>query len=139
MPSSKRPAPGSKRARHARWRRISTWVTLAALIGFTIATISFVGALNRDTSAEATRDLLARIAKALQEQAGRNGALPPTLSELQPTVASGEIVREDAYGTLIQFHRLDDQSFVLRSLGKDGAPNTADDILWPADAQWPGP
>ena len=137
MTSPKRPAPGSKRARHIRWRRISTWVTLVALLGFTVATISFFGSLNRDKNADATRDLLMRIAAALQDQAERVGTLPATLGDLQPTVASGEIVREDAYGTLIQFRRVDDKTFHLRSLGKDGVAGTADDILWPAESAWP--
>ena len=126
------PKPGAKRARHQRWRRISTWVTILALAVFVVATVSFIGSLNEDTDAEATRDLLRRIATALSDQAGRNGALPETLAELQPTVASGEIVREDAYGYLIQYTRRDASTFELRSLGADGVADTSDDIVWPA-------
>ena len=123
--------PGAKRARHQRWRRISTWVTIVALAGFTFATVSFIGSLSEDSSAETTRDVLRRIAAALNAQAERDGVLPATLDELQPAVASDEIVREDAYGYLVRYERADDKTFRLRSLGADGVSGTSDDLMWP--------
>lgn len=130
-PTNARTKPGAKRARHQRWRRISTWVTVAALVVFTVASVRFIGSLNEDSDAEATRDLLQRIATALTEQAERDGALPERLAQLQPTVASGEIVREDAYGHLIQYERRDGTGFTLRSVGADGIARTQDDLVWP--------
>ena len=132
-PGDKKAKPaGSRRARHQRWRRVSTWVTVLALVGFTIASISFFGSLSKDESVRATEDLLERIAAALHAQAQRTGALPETLDALQPTIASSEIVREDAYGRLVQYTRLKGETFELRSPGADGVSHTQDDIVWPA-------
>ena len=126
----RKPKPGAKRARHNRWRRISTWVTVVALVAFTIATVSFVGSLSDDDDAEVTRDLLGRIAAALQAQSKRDGVLPESLDTLQPADASVVIVREDAYGYLIRYERRDDGTFALRSVGPDGIAGTADDVVW---------
>lgn len=140
-PPRPRPRPGAKQARYRRWLRLSRWLIVLALVAFALAVVSFVNTQSRDERVEGTLDVMREIAAELELHFDAEGALPQRMSDvLGPTarVYRGDIFPKDAYGARIEYRVLNGKTgaFVLRSLGADGKPDTADDLLWPEGLSW---
>jgi hypothetical protein len=139
-----RPAtvPGQKRKRHQRWTRIATWATVAGVIVFG----GFIVWVVRDSMAKSkadplvtgTRQTLDRLAGEIKNFVDKKGRLPKALFELRapdlPSTFDAEVW--DLWKHPIEYTPVDETSakFRLRSKGPDGAPDTPDDLWWPADA-----
>lgn len=137
--------PGQKKARHKRWTRITTTVTLAGVAvcaGFAIYVLPRL--LDKPTLEESrvagTREFLAGIAEQVRIFIDARHRMPRTLADLRdqdlPSVYDAE--PWDVWRKPIEYRVLDDakRTFELRSLGPDGKADTPDDVVWPPGASW---
>jgi hypothetical protein len=135
------PAPGQKRARHKRWTRIAAAVTVVALVAFLgfLATVVFRGEAEDDDVA-GCRQYLADLAEEVSKYAERRGRLPAALEDLRDPEGTSPFDAEpwDCWHQPFEYRVVDeaDREFRLRSIGRDGAPDTDDDIVWPRGAAW---
>ncbi len=140
LPSRRKTKGASKPVQHRRWRRIVTIVSVLGLVAIAWGTVSFLNSQQRDGDLEATEAILDDIEKALVEHHTRTGELPKRFHELVNAESTyrGDVLPEDQYRRPIEYRVVDSAKGVyrLRSLGADGEPGTADDIVRPAGASW---
>ena len=92
------------------------------------------------SQAQGCSDFLDGIAKQVKEYVEHRGRLPETLADLRHPDLASTVDAEpwDCWNKPIEYKIVDagKQTFRLRSYGPDVKPDTADDILWPADQPW---
>lgn len=137
--------PGQKKARHRRWTRITTGVTLAGLVACVAAGVLVLPKLFDRPSLEANRiagcrEFLAGVASEVRTFAEARGRMPSTLADLRdPELPSAYDAEPwDVWRKAIEYRIVDvaRREFELRSLGPDRLPDTPDDIVWPQGARW---
>lgn len=137
------PAPGAKRRQYLRYKRIATGLALLVVVGVVAIVAGVFAGSAKDEGVEATRALLDDLAAALEAHHARVGELPARISELvnPNSPYRGGPVPEDAWRRLIQYKAVDARAgtYRLRSLGGDGKPGTADDMVWPEGTSWSVP
>jgi hypothetical protein len=139
----RRPAspPGQKRARHKRWTRIASVVTVAGLVAFLafLATVVFRGE-EEDEDVVGCRQYLADLAAEVSKYAERRGRLPANLGDLRDPEGTSPFDAEpwDCWHQPFEYLVVDEgaREFRIRSIGRDGRGDTEDDILWPQGASW---
>jgi hypothetical protein len=133
--------PGAKRARHKRWTRVATAVTVATLLAFgAVVALLVSGGEKTDPKTEACRISLEAIAAEVRGFAVANQRLPRDLNELFGPEGSSQFDAEpwDCWHHPFEYRVVDAATwdFRLRSRGADEEPDTADDIVWPEDKSW---
>jgi hypothetical protein len=140
----RRPAssvPGQKRARHRRWTRIAAAVTVVGLLAFLgfLASVVFRGKAE-DPDVAGCRQYLSDLAAEVSKFADRRGRLPEALRDLRDPEGTSPFDAEpwDCWHQPFEYRVVDagSRDFRLRSIGRDGRPDTPDDIVWPRDAAW---
>lgn len=107
---------------------------VVAILGV-LATVAImnVGGMGDDARAQATRTSIATIEQAIQVYEIRSGRYPDSITQLtqemgdRPPLLDAKAVN-DQWGTPFAYKKLE-KGFEIRSAGKDGQMNTADDIL----------
>jgi hypothetical protein len=139
LPPPPRQAATPKPVRHRRYRRLATVLTVVTLLG----AAAWGGVLlfgRGDDPEQTTRHLLAALAQSVEEYRERTGALPEDLNALVglETCYDGGVCPRDAYGSMIQYRRVDGPpvAFRLRSAGADRRLSTPDDVLFPPGSRW---
>ena len=146
-PRAQRPAsvPGQKAARHKRWTRVTAWVTVAGLLAFgAFAALGVKAWFSKSSPGEMkvedARLLLVGIAKDVEDFRQRRGHLPAKLSDLRgPDLPSHfDAMPWDTWAHPVEYRIVSEATgeIRLRSLGPDGIPDTADDVVWPAGKAW---
>ncbi len=137
--------PGQKKARHQRWTRITTVVTILGLVacvafGVFVAPRLFDRPTLEENRIAGCRDFLMGISDQVRIFAGARERLPKTLAELRDPMLPSVYDAEpwDVWRKPIEYRVLDEtkREFELRSLGPDKLPDTKDDIVWPEGAVW---
>jgi hypothetical protein len=137
--------PGKKKARHKRLTRVATVLTLVGALAFGVALWFVVaGFLSRpspeQTAIDGTKRNLAAIADDVRGFADARGRLPERLGELRAPDLPSRFDAEpwDRWKHPIEYRILDGdkRTFLVRSYGPDGRPDTADDLVWPEGARW---
>lgn len=137
--------PGQKKARHKRWTRITTVVTVAGLLASTAFGVLVLPGLFDKPTLEANRiagcrDFLVGLAAEVRTFVEMRGRLPATLADLRDPELPSKYDAEpwDVWRKPVEYRVLDaaKRDFQLRSLGPDGLAGTADDIVWPQGATW---
>ena len=137
--------PGQVKARHQRLRRVTTWVTIAGLVAFLgFAVWGILALLSRPSAAETElencRITLRGLTTDIQAFKADRGRLPVTLAELRaPDLPSRfEAQPRDRWDHPIEYRIVEEAAgeIRLRSLGPDGKPDTADDLVWPPGKSW---
>ncbi len=133
-------APGAKRRKYLRYKRIATVALLVVLTGVVVIIAGVFKEQAEDDGVAATRALMDDLATALEAHHTREGALPERISQLvnPNSPYRGSPVPEDAWRRLIQYRVVDARGgeYRLRSRGEDGKPATADDMVWPSGSSW---
>ena len=134
------PAPGAKRRQYLRYKRLATLATLVVVTAVAVILAGVFAGQAEDEGVAATRALLDDLAAALAAHHVREGELPARISQLvnPSSPYRGDPIPEDAWRRLIEYRVLDAKGGVyrLRSLGEDGRPGTADDMVYPAGTTW---
>ena len=139
-PPSPKPGyvPGQKKARHLRFALLVRVLTFAGLLAFVaFAAWGVVALFSRPSPAEVDvencRTLLRGIATDVGGFRAKRGRLPETLAELRnPELPSRfEAQPRDSWDHPVQYRIVDEAKgeIRLRSLGRDGLPDTPDDIV----------
>jgi hypothetical protein len=133
--------PGAKRARHKRWTRIATAVTVVGLGAFVGALALLLGGGDEtDPRRVACRTDMEGIAREVGAFADRKGRLPSELKELFGPESTSPFDAEpwDCWHRPYEYRVIDPAArrFLLRSRGPDGLPDTPDDVVWPDGASW---
>jgi competence protein ComGC len=132
-------APGEKRARHRRWTRIATTVTILA-VGTFVAFLVWVaprlkGKSEAQMQHEGCEAFLDGIAGQVRTYVDLKGRMPRTLGDLRDFEVGSQYDAEpwDCWSRPIEYSVLDAaaRTFRLRSSGPDRTSGTADDIVWP--------
>ena len=93
-----------------------------------------------ESKVEDARLLIAGIAKDIEDFRQKRGHLPAKLAELRgPDLPSHfDAMPWDTWAHPVEYRVVDETAgeIRLRSLGADGLPDTADDVVWPAGKAW---
>lgn len=134
------PAPGEKRRKYLRWKRITTIALVVVVTALVVLLTGFFSGKTEDEDVIATRALLDDLGTALEAHHKRVGELPARLAELSNPNSPyrGDPIPEDAWGELIAYRAVDTAAGVyrLRSSGADQMPGTDDDLVWPSGTSW---
>jgi hypothetical protein len=133
-------APGQKRARHRRWTRVATTVTVLAVGAFAAFLVWVAPRLAGKSEAQVQREgceaFLDGIAGQVRTYVERKGRMPGTLGDLRDLEVGSQYDAEpwDCWSKPIEYRVLDAaaRTFRLRSSGPDRTPDTTDDIVWPS-------
>lgn len=134
------PAPGEKRRKYLRYKRIATIAVLVLVTAVVVLLTGFLTGKSEDKDVVATRALLNDLGKAIEAHHTRVGALPEKIAELvnPSSPYRGDPIPEDAWRELIEYRAIDPAKgdYRLRSAGPDKKLGTEDDLVWPQGTSW---
>jgi len=87
----------------------------------------------------AARERMRHLAEAIDAYRRAHGSLPESLHALtESTDGAGwcwiDAVPHDPWGNALGYRLMEDGTWLLRSVGEDGLPDTEDDVVWPDGA-----